>query len=186
MQSNHGFKRAVSALNEFAGYICAWLTTGLMLVVCFDVTTRYVFNYSLVWVQELQWHLFAIIFLLGAGWTLAHDRHVRVDVFFSNMSPRWKAIINLLGTWVFLIPFCIIGFWFSQKYTMASFGMGEGSPNPGGLPARYLLKAAIPTSFALLFLQGLVMTQDNIQFLRGKGPDPSEQSGGHGAPEAGV
>lgn len=149
------FASAVDALNERIGIFAGWLTTVLVLVVCYDVFTRYVLNKSSIAVQELEWHLFAIIFLLGAAYTLKHDRHVRVDVLYINFSAKTKAWLNLFGSLVFLIPFSILVIWSSQDFVANSFAMGETSPDPGGLPARYILKACIPIAFFLLLLQGL-------------------------------
>ncbi len=149
------FASAVDALNERIGIFAGWLTTVLVLVVCYDVFTRYVLNKSSIAVQELEWHLFAIIFLLGAAYTLKHDRHVRVDVLYINFSAKTKAWINLFGSLVFLIPFSILVIWSSQDFVANSLAMGETSPDPGGLPARYILKACIPIAFFLLLLQGL-------------------------------
>lgn len=150
-----GYVRAIDALNEKIGRWTAWLTTTLVLVVCYDVVTRYFLKDSSVAVQELEWHLFALIFLLAAAYTLKDDRHVRVDVFYANFSPCRKAWINLLGSLLFLIPFAIVCIVSSQDFVINSFITGETSPDPGGLPARYLLKAAIPVAFLLVLLQGL-------------------------------
>lgn len=147
----------VDYLNEKLGIFVSWLTTVLVLVVCYDVFTRYFLKKSSVAVQEMEWHLFAIVFLVGAAYTLKHDRHVRVDVFYMKFKPRIKAWINFLGSLLFLIPFCLIGIWSSKNFVMNSFRFGEGSPDPGGLPARYILKTIIPFSFLLLLLQGFAL-----------------------------
>ena len=147
----------VDSLNEKIGIFVSWLTTVLVLVVCYDVFTRYFLKKSSVAVQELEWHLFAIIFLVGAAYTLKHDRHVRVDVFYMKFKPKLKAWVNFLGSLLFLIPFCSIGIWSSKSFVMNSFLIGEGSPDPGGLPARFILKAIIPFGFLLLLIQGFAL-----------------------------
>ena len=149
------FIRLVEGLSRRAGSVAGWTATALIAVVCFDVTTRYFFDFSWVAVQEAQWHLFALIFLLGAAATLEADRHVRVDVLSSRWSPRARAMIELAGVVLLLVPFCLLGIKLCWDYTLASFAAGEGSPQPGGLPARYLLKALMPTGLLLLLLQGL-------------------------------
>ena len=149
--------RAIDVLNEFVGNAVSWLTTVMVLVVCYDVLTRYVLKESSVAVQELEWHLFSIIFLIGAAFTLKHDRHVRVDLFYIKFSPRAKAWVDFLGSLFFLIPFALLVIWASQNFVGNSFHMHETSPDPGGLPARYLLKAAIPAGFVLLLLQGFAL-----------------------------
>ena len=152
----------VNRLVDVTGYFVSWLTTALVLVVCYDVLTRYLLNRSMPAVQELEWHLFALIFLLGAACTLKHDKHVRVDVLYSRLSAGKKAWINLLGSLVWLIPFTIIVLWTSSKFAINSFTIREMSPDPGGLPAWYILKAAIPVGFFLLFLQGVSLAFSSI------------------------
>lgn len=145
----------IDNVNEWVGTCVSWLTTLMVLVVCYDVFTRYLLRKSSVAVQELEWHLFAVIFLLAAGYTLRHDKHVRVDVFYARLSRKKKAFIDLAGTLVFLIPFTVLVIWSSLGFVENSFRAMESSPDPGGLPFRYLLKACIPFGFVLLLLQAL-------------------------------
>ncbi len=137
------------------GKITSWLTLILVLVIVIDVFMRYVFSITSAASFELEWHLFAVIFLLGAAYTLQEDKHVRVDVFYARFSPKTQAWVNLLGTLVFLLPFCLIITWKSVDFVQNSFAVRETSPDPGGLPARYLIKAAIPLGLSLLALQGV-------------------------------
>lgn len=141
--------------NETIGRAAAWITTLLMILVCGDVAMRYLFNTTAAWVMELEWHLFALVFILGAGYAFKHDRHVRVDLFYENFSARDKAWVNLIGGILFLIPWCLLMIYVSFKYAWGSFLIGEGSPNPGGLPYRFLIKGAITIGMILLFLQAL-------------------------------
>lgn len=152
----------IDTLNEKIGVAISWLTTLLMLIVCFDVFTRYLLKRSSMVVQELEWHIFAIIFLLAAGYTLKHDRHVRVDVFYIKFSPRARAWINFIGSMIFLIPFAVLVIWASNNFVAASFQIGETSPDPGGLPARFLLKACVLLGFFLLFLQALSLAIQSL------------------------
>lgn len=177
MQLLKSYIRVVDSLNEKVGVFISWLTTVLVLVVCYDVFTRYFLKKSSVAVQELEWHLFAVIFLVGAGYTLRYDRHVRVDVFFMKFKPKLQAWINFLGSLIFLIPFCLIGIWSSKAFVINSFVIRETSPDPGGLPARYILKAVIPIGFFLLLLQGValvfrsIMEISNQAAAKGEAPD---------------
>jgi TRAP-type mannitol/chloroaromatic compound transport system permease small subunit len=116
--------------------------------------------------QELEWHLFAIIFLLSAGYTLSIDEHVRVDVFYSRFSEKKQAWINLFGSFFFLIPLCIILIISSENFVFISFRVGETSPDAGGLPARYILKAFIPISFLFLLLQGIAVVFKSLFKIR--------------------
>jgi TRAP-type mannitol/chloroaromatic compound transport system permease small subunit len=147
--------RAIDGISETVGNAVSWLTALMVVVVCYDVFTRYFLKNSLVAIQELQWHLFAIIFLLAAPYTLKHDRHVRVDVWYAKRSPRTKAWVNFIGSLLLLIPFCFVVAYASWDFVANSFAVRETSPDPGGLPARYILKALIPISMILLLFQGV-------------------------------
>jgi TRAP-type mannitol/chloroaromatic compound transport system permease small subunit len=157
-------------VSEKTGVYTAWLTALLVLVVCYDVFTRYLLQYSSVGMQELEWHLFAVIFLFGAAYTLKHDRHVRVDVIYTRFTPHAKAWVNLIGSLLFLLPFAILVIVTSHKFVINSFLMQETSPDPGGLPARFILKACIPLSFLLVFLQGLALTGKSLLVIMRKEP----------------
>ncbi|MDX1666225.1 MAG: TRAP transporter small permease subunit [Saprospiraceae bacterium] len=157
----------IDAINEWVGRTVSWLNTALVLLVCFDVITRYFFSETQAWIMELEWHFFALIFLLGAGYALKHDRHVRVDLFYANFSPRDKALVNFVGGLLFLIPWCGLLIYFSLSYANVSFAIGETSPDPGGLPARYVIKYAIALGMLLLFLQALAEVINAYLVLRG-------------------
>lgn len=129
---------------------------------------RYLFSNSAAWVGELEWHLFAIIFLLGAGYTFKHDQHVRVDLFYQNFSKKRKAWVNLVGTIIFLIPWCVMIILTSFRYTRTSFEYLERSQDPGGLPARYIIKGMITLGFFLLLWQALLSVIDQIKILKSK------------------
>jgi len=161
--------RFIDKLNEKIGSMVSWLTTLLVLVVCYDVFTRYLLRKASIAVQELEWHLFAVIFLIGSSYTLRHDRHVRVDVLYGRLKETQRAWINLVGGVILLIPFCLLVIYTSSDFVINSFLMGETSPDPGGLPARYVLKACIPFGFTLLLLQGLSMIFKSLLILKGKG-----------------
>ncbi len=158
----------IEALTEKSGQIASWLSALLVLVVCYDVFTRYMLNASSVAIQELEWHLFAAMFLLAMADGFKHNRHVRVDVLYNQFSPRVQLHINFWGTVLFLIPFALVVIWASGKFVWASFSIRETSPDPGGLPARYLLKAIIPFSFFLLLLQGVATAVQTAKRLWGK------------------
>ena len=146
--------RLIDQLNEWVGRGVAWVTVGLVLVVFTDVCMRYIFNTSFVFTQELEWHLFAFIFLIGAGYTLLQDGHVRVDIIYQKLGLKGRAWINLIGVIFFLFPGCIMIIVTSLKFVYNSWSIMEGSPDPGGIPLRFILKGAIPVGFSLLLLQG--------------------------------
>jgi TRAP-type mannitol/chloroaromatic compound transport system permease small subunit len=147
--------RTIDIANEWIGQGVAWVTLGLVVVIFVDVVLRYLLKTSYVFVQELEWHLFSFIFLIGAGYTLLHDAHVRVDIFYQRLGAKGRAWINLLGVIFFLIPGCILVIETSWNFVFTSFQMLEGSPDPGGIPYRWIIKSTIPVGFALLLFQGL-------------------------------
>ena len=137
----------------------------MIFIIVSDVFFRYVFSVTSAATYEIEWHLFGLMFLLGAAWTLDQDKHVRVDLFYQTFSPKMKAFINLIGTLIFLIPFCWVTLITSIDFVQSSFLLNETSPDPGGLPARYLIKLAIPMGFGLLILQGIVVIINSIKTL---------------------
>ena len=146
--------RGIDVLNEWVGRGVAWVTLLLVLVIFVDVVMRYMFRTSFVFTQELEWHLFAFIFLIGAGYTLLHDGHVRVDIIYQRLSPNAKAWVNLIGVLLFLFPGCVMIIVTSFKFVYTSWSILEGSPDPGGIPFRFIVKGTIPAGFCLLLLQG--------------------------------
>ena len=136
------------------GRITAWSSFALAIVMGGNVILRYVFHTGSVWSQELEWHLMAPICLFGMSYALRHGEHVRVDVVFASFSRRAKDFVEFLSSLI-LMAICLIVIWLSLSYVMQSWSIGEGSANPGGIPARYVLKALIPVGFALMFVQGL-------------------------------
>lgn len=145
-----------------------WCVPLLMCVIVYDVSMRYLFQIGSVALQELEWHLFAILFLLGAAYTFKHDGHVRVDIFYRSkkMSDRQRAYIDIAGGLLFLIPFCLLIIVSSWPFVANSFSMLEGSPDPGGLPYRFLLKATIPLAFALIMVQGIASVIQSFLYLK--------------------
>lgn len=155
-------------LIEYTGKSTAWLTTILVLIICLDVVLRYLFSASQIWMTELEWHLFAIIFLVGAAYTFQEDAHVRVDLFYANYSERGKAWINLLGIFLFLVPWTLVVIRASNKYAYYSFRIGETSPDPGGLPGRWFIKYAIVVAFILLFIQAILLAVRCVRVILGR------------------
>lgn len=164
------FINIIDKINLVLGKAASWLTLVLVLVVCYDVVVRYLFKESSVALQELEWHLFAVIFLLSAGYTLLVDEHVRVDVFYSRFKVKNKALVDLIGTVVFLIPFCVLVILLSEEFVVNSFNMNETSPDAGGLPARFIIKGFIPLSFFFLLLQGISLAIKSALKLSGNYP----------------
>lgn len=166
----------LGGISEWTGRIVAWLVLAMTLLVTYDVAMRYLFQSGSVALQELEWHLFAMLFLLAAAYTLKHDGHVRVDVFYHSrfMSPRRRAWVDLLGTLFFLLPFCVLVIQASWPFVVNSYSIAETSPDPGGLPYRFLLKGAIPLGFALLALQGLASALNALKVIVYQKQDSSD------------
>ena len=159
--------RAINNYTRAIGKYLDWISALLVVVVCADVFSRQFFNTGYAALQELSWHLFGLIFLLGAAYTLRADRHVRVDVLYSRFSPKMQAWVNLSGTVFFLVPFAIIVITSSELFVYNAWIVGETSPDPGGLPARYLIKAAIPLGFMLVLIQALSVIAESLHTLLG-------------------
>ncbi len=198
------FCRGVDAISHFFHRVASWCGLLLALLTVEQVVARYIFNRPSVALQELEWHLFGAIFLLGTAWTLRADGHVRVDIFYARASARCRALIDLLGLIFLLIPCCLIIAWHGWQYAVKARAyesgvepdrlsaalagkdgafypllarserllrqtvlVGEISPDPGGLEARWLAKALVPLGFLLLALQGLALAFHKIALLRG-------------------
>lgn len=166
----------IDALNEWVGRVVAWATAVVVVVVFVDVVMRYVFNTSFVFTQELEWHLFAFIFLMGAGATLLKDGHVRVDIFYQRAGPKTRAWINLIGVVLFLIPGCYMIVATSLRFVHSSYAVLEGSPDPGGIPFRFILKACIPAGFTLVLLQGIALGIRSFFIIIGKDLSNEEEA----------
>ncbi len=170
--------RGIDRFSERTGRVVYWLILVMVGVAAANAVLRYLDRFtgaglsSNTWI-ELQWYLFSLVFLLGAAYTLKHDAHVRVDVLFGRLSARGRAWINLLGTVLFLIPFCLMALWMSWPVVINSWALLEQSPDPGGLP-RYPIKTVIPLAFALLLAQGVSLLIKQVAVLRGHPPEDED------------
>jgi len=160
--------RSIDGLNEWVGKGVSWVAFLLVLVVFADVVMRYAFKTSYVFTQELEWQLFSFIFLVGAGYTLLHDGHVRVDIVYQRLNPKGRAWVNLIGVIFFLIPGCLLVIYTTAWFAYTAWSVGEGSPDPGGIPYRFIVKSTVPLGFVLLLLQGISMGIKSLFTLFGK------------------
>ena len=161
--------KKIDSLNDIIGRGVAWLTLLMVLTQFFVVIFRYVFSVSFIPMQESIWYLNGIIFMLGAGYTLLHNEHVRVDVFYRDAKPKNKALVDLLGSVLYLIPICVLIFYYSFDYVMNSWAVFEGSTETNGLDAKYLLKTVIWAFALLMSLQGASLAIKAILYRAGKG-----------------
>lgn len=178
MQTLLRLSSAIDRVTEFTGRLAYWLVVPMILIGVWNVIGRQVarglgVNLTSNALIEAQWYLFSIIFLLGAAYTLKHNGHVRVDVFYSNFFARRKTQVNLVGTALFLIPFCVIIILASWPWIVNSWRILEVSNDPGGLP-RYPIKSMIIVGFGLLLLQGFSELIKNLAFLTGHIPSQGE------------
>ncbi len=147
--------KGIDRLVAFFGRLAGGCTALLIMLIVGDVLLRFLFNLTAVWVVELEWHLFALIFLLGSPYALQQNKHVRVDLLYEKFSEADRAKVDFFGTLLLLLPWSALLFMTACYFLQAAWQAGEGSPNPGGLPTFVPIKAVIPFSALLLFLQGL-------------------------------
>ena len=147
----------IDAFTECTGKFISIFVIILVLLVGYDVSMRYLFNSGSIAIQELEWHLFSIILLLGSAYTLKHDEHVRLDIFYSSklINDKVRIWLDVLGTLLILLPFCLLIIVSAWPFVTQAYIHNEISPDPGGLPARWLIKAAIPLGFFFLLIQGI-------------------------------
>jgi len=171
------FSRWIDACNEHVGRAVAWLVLVAVLVSAGNASVRYTLGLSSNAWLEIQWYLFAAIFLLGAGYTLKRNEHVRVDVLAGRLSARQQAWIDIGGGVLFLMPVALIILYFSWPMFAQSFAGQEVSSDAGGL-IRWPVKLLIPAGFALLVLQGASEIIKRVAYLRGDIADPRERQPG--------
>lgn len=152
---NTSFSYHLDQISKYAGYFAALLVVVLSLLVAYDAVMRYLFASGSIALQEIEWHLFDIIFLLGLSYALKHDKHVRVDIFFEHYSRETRAIVQILSMLLLVIPFSLIFLSDSLDMLMQSYLQHEISSDPGGLTHRYLIKGVLVAAFILLILQAL-------------------------------
>lgn len=158
--------QGIDALNERVGRLATWLVLVAVLISAGNAVSRYGFDLSSNAWLEIQWYLFALLFLLAAGYTLKHNGHVRIDVIYARLAPRTQAWIDLAGGLLFLLPMSGLIAWLGWTGFQSAFTIGETSPDAGGLP-RWPIKLAIPLGFGLLFLQGVAESIRRVAFLTG-------------------
>ena len=164
-------------LNERVGKGAFWLVLIMTLISAGNAVVRFTVNYSSNGLLEIQWYLFAAIFMLCSPYTLQKNEHVRIDVLSSKLSPRGLAVIDIIGTLFFLLPMVIVVLWLSLPLVADSFHINEMSANAGGL-IRWPVKILLPIGFTLLALQGISELIKRIAFLAGMIDDPNNKEKG--------
>jgi len=174
MKALLALSRLIDSINETVGRTVYWLVLVAVLVSAANATSRYALDRaSNAWL-ELQWYLFAAVFLLCSGYTLLHNEHIRIDVIAGRLSRRTQVWIDIFGTLFFLLPMATYILWLSWPIFMNAWNSNEVSASAGGL-IRWPARAMVPAGFFLLSLQGASELIKRIAFLRGLIPDPSEK-----------
>lgn len=171
MNSLLRLSRAIDTLNRRVGRSVLWLVLFAVLISAINAVTRKLFNLSSNAFLELQWYLFSAIFLLCAGYTLLHNEHVRIDLISARLSPRARAVVDIVGTLFFLLPMALVVLKLSWPVFVDAYTSDEVSSNAGGL-TRWPVKLLMPAGFALLALQGISELIKRAAFLAGCAPDP--------------
>ena len=164
-------------LTERVGKGAFWLVLIMTLISAGNAVVRFIFNYSSNGLLEIQWYLFAAVFLLCSPYTLQKNEHVRIDVLSGKLSPRGLAVIDIIGTLFFLLPMVVLVLWLSLPLIADSYKINEMSANAGGL-IRWPVKILLPIGFTLLALQGVSELIKRIAFLAGMIDDPNDKKKG--------
>ena len=171
------FDQLFKHIANFCGALACSAMILLLLNVFYDVVMRYAFNDVSIGMQELEWHLFSSMFLLGIPYAIQGNTHVRVDIFYDHWRDSHKAWVNLIGSLLFVLPFISIVAYYSIDFAYEAYDMGESSGDPGGLPNRWIIKSIIPTSFILMGLASLGMITQALRVLVGHESYPVKASG---------
>ena len=157
-------------ISSFLGKAAAWLTLFMVLVTFVIVVMRYVFDAGLIWLQESVIWMHAFVFMIGAAYTLQQEEHVRVDIFYRDMSPERRALVDLIGIIVFLLPLCALLAWKAMDFVVVSWKLQESSRESGGLPYPLipLLKSILVVMPLTVGLQGVSLLMRSVRTLRGK------------------
>ena len=153
----------IDKIVKYLGFLTALTVALLVLLVLYGATARYLFSSRSIALQELEWHLFDVIILLGIAYTLRENSHVRVDIFYASYSEKTKSLVNIISSFFFILPFSVLIVYVGIGFVEMSFVQNEASSNPGGLEYRYLVKSLMPIAFAFLALQAIKDAITNFQ-----------------------
>lgn len=183
-------EQKLNQIADWLGYLASALLILLVLLMTYNVVARYAFSASSIGLEELSWHIYAAIFLLGIPFALRTDSHVRVDFLYDSFSAKTQALVDLIGSIVFLLPTCLVIVWTGFNFTVASYdlgiqptsisgffeqllstGIGEKSQDPGGLLNRWIIKGVIPLSFFFLLLASIAFFIRRLNVYLGHAKD---------------
>jgi TRAP-type mannitol/chloroaromatic compound transport system permease small subunit len=163
--ADRGLQARIERFVDRVGRAVSWLALVIVALMSVNVVLRYLFSIGSVWAQELEWHLLVPLILFGCSYALRHGEHVRVDIVYGRFSSRTKVAVDLVSS-MLVIAISALFIWFSLHYVQQAYVIDEGSPDPGGLPHRYVLKALLPIGFALLLAQGVAGVLGSLDKLR--------------------
>ncbi|HJS37853.1 MAG TPA: TRAP transporter small permease subunit [Burkholderiales bacterium] len=163
--AERGLQARIERFVDRVGQAVSWLALVIVVLMSVNVVLRYLFSIGSVWAQELEWHLLVPLILFGCSYALRHGEHVRVDIVYGRFAPRTKVAVDLASS-LLVVAIAALFIWFSLHYVQQAYVIDEGSPDPGGLPHRYLLKALLPLGFALLLAQGVAGVLGSLARLR--------------------
>jgi len=156
----------IDKLTRYIAYLTAVVLAFLVLLVVFDATNRYLFSEGSTALQELEWHFFDVVILLSIAFTLRHNAHVRVDIFYEKFSQKMKLVVDIITSLFFIFPLSILIIYIGIGFVEMSFVQHEASSDPGGLEYRWIVKSLMPIAFVLLILQAFKELVSDIQEWR--------------------
>ena len=163
MRKTFGF---LELLIKWVGHLAGFALAALILLVVYDALMRYIFQSGSIALQELEWHLFDVVIMLGIAYTLQRASHVRVDIFYDQYSDKMRHIVNIIGAIFFILPFSLMIIYVGFDFVLLSFEQLESSSNPGGLSYRYIVKSLLPVAFVLLIVQTLIEVYKEFMLLK--------------------
>ena len=164
-RAGSGVRARIERFVDVLGALTSWIALVIVGLMATNVLLRYLFSAGTVWAQELEWHLLVPLVLFGMSYALRHGDHVRVDIAYSKFPERAKVVVDLVSA-LLTVAISMLVIWLSLKYVQQSFVIDEGSPDPGGIPHRYIIKALIPVGFAVLLLQSIASALLSVEKLR--------------------
>ena len=163
--AERGPRARIERFVDWVGRCTSWLALVIVALMSVNVVLRYLFSIGSVWSQELEWHLLVPLILFGCSYAMRHGEHVRVDIVYGGFSQKTKGLVDLLSA-LLMVAIAALFIWYSLHYVQQAYVIDEGSPDPGGIPHRYLLKGLLPVGFALLLVQALASALASAEKLR--------------------
>lgn len=163
--AERGLAARIERFVDRVGRAISWLALVIVALMSVNVILRYLFSIGSVWSQELEWHLLVPLIIFGASYAMCHGEHVRVDIVYGRLAEKKKKVVDLIAA-LLAVAVAALFIWLSLHYVQQAYEIDEGSPDPGGLPHRFLLKGLIPLGFALLLAQAIASALKSFAQLR--------------------